>query len=488
MNVSERVKKATTWSMITEICSKIITPIVNMVLARLLVPEAFGVVATINMVISFAEIFTDAGFQKFLIQREFESEDDLNRSTDVAFWTNLGLSCFICVVIFFARHSLATMLKRPELANSISIASILIIVAAFSSIQMARYKRNFDFKTLFVVRLGVILIPVVVTIPLAIVLKNYWALLIGTFASQLFNAIVLTVKSKWKPKFFYSVKLLKKMFGFSAWTILESISIWLTLNVGIFIVGNNLNDYYLGLYTTSITTVNSIVGIITSSISPVLFSALSRHQNDDLEYRKTYYSFQRMSAVFIVPLSVGIFLYSDLVTLILLGNQWAQAAGAIGIAGLFRSVTFLFSNFSSEVYRSKGEPRISLIMQIVYLVFIIPVLWISSQYGFKPLYISNALAGLEMVLCSVIIMRYRYKFRFLDSVKEIYPMFIASLIMGGCGYLLKTMMDNVIWSFVTVIICMVVYFLVLFLFFPRTRIDASNFPILGKFFKKIFKS
>jgi PST family polysaccharide transporter len=233
-NINQKVGKATAWSSITEIMAKLISPIVNMVLARLLVPEAFGVVATITMVISFAEVFTDAGFQKYLIQHDFKDEDELNKSTNVAFWTNLSVSTLACIIIFIFRHQIANLVGNPELGNSISLASILIIIAAFSSIQMARFKRDLDFKSLFVCRIISAFIPFFITIPLAFILKSYWALVIGTLSINLFNAVYLSVKSKWKFKAFYSFKLLKEMFSFAVWTLIETLVIWLTSNVDIF--------------------------------------------------------------------------------------------------------------------------------------------------------------------------------------------------------------------------------------------------------------
>jgi PST family polysaccharide transporter len=256
-----------------------------MVLARLLTPEAFGVIATITMVITFAEVFTDAGFQKYIVQHEFADEDELNKSTNVAFWTNFVFSVAICIGIFFFREPIAQLVGSPGLGGSISVASLLIVVAAFSSIQMARYKRAFDFKTLFYARVGTAAIPLVITVPLAFLMKNYWALLIGNFASQMFNAVILTVKSKWKPQFYYSFKLLKEMFSFAVWTLLESICVWLNNYIGVFIVGTCLSEYYLGIYKTSMSTISAYMAIITSAITPVLFSALSRYQDDEEDAR-----------------------------------------------------------------------------------------------------------------------------------------------------------------------------------------------------------
>ena len=467
--VDKKISRATKWSSITEIIAKIISPIVNMILARLLVPEAFGVVTTITMVISFAEVFSDAGFQKYIVQREFETREDLDKSTNVAFWTNLSVSTLICIVIFAFRHGIARLVGSPELGNAISIASISIILVAFSSIQMARYKRDFDFKTLFFVRMGTSLIPVFITIPLAIVLRNFWALLIGTLASNLFNAVVLTVKSKWRPSLYYSFARLKEMFSFSAWTLLESISVWLTSYADVFIVARVLDDYYLGLYKTSMTTVNSYMAIITAAIIPVLFSALSRTQNDDDKFKDTYYTFQRLTAVLVIPMGVGVFLYSDLVTKILLGSQWIEAAPFIGLWGLTSAITIVFAHFSSEVFRSKGDPKISLLLQVIHLLFLVPVLLLSVSNGFRALYTARALIRLQMIIASLLVMHCRYKFKITAVLRNTIPMILSALIMGVIGFGLKSFGDGFIWSFISIAICVVVYFAVLLLCFSKIR-------------------
>lgn len=484
-----KVNRATAWSSVTEIFAKLISPIVNMVLARLLAPEAFGLVATITMVISFAEIFTDAGFQKYIIQHEYKDEDELNRSTTVAFWTNFILSALICAVIFFFRDSIANLVGSPGLGNSISIASLLIIIASFSSIQMARYKRSFDFKTLFFVRMGTTFIPLVVTVPLAFVFRNYWALIIGNFASQIFSAVILTVKSKWKPSFYYSVPLLKEMISFSAWTLLESISVWLTSYIGVFIVGNYLNEYYLGIYKTSMSTVNSYMAIITGAITPVLFSTLSRYQTDDVNFRKSYYSMQRMVAIFVFPMGIGIFLFRDLFTSILLGAQWTEAAEFIGLWGLTSAVTIVFSHFSSEVYRSKGNPKVSLFVQLFHLLFLIPTLLISTKYGFSVLCTARSLIRIHLMLSAMIVMRILYKFKISEVVRNIAPMLISSLVMGFAGYGLQKVSSNIIWQIISVLICIVVYFAFLLLVFKNTRREFMETSIVKKMqFKLKIKS
>lgn len=487
-NTNQKVGKAAAWSSVTEILSKLISPIVNIVLARLLAPEAFGIVATITMVISFAEVFTDAGFQKYLIQHNFKNEKELDKSTNVAFWTNIGVSGFAYVIIFFFRHKIAFLVGNPELGNSISIASLLIVVASFSSIQMARYKRDFDFKTLFFVRMGTSLIPLVVTIPLAVFLRNYWAILIGNFAVQLFNAIVLTVKSKWKIHFYYNLQIFKEMFSFSIWTLFESISIWLTSYIGVFIVGRYLNDYYLGLYKTSMSTVNAYMSVITAAITPVLFSALSRYQDEEKEFRKIYYTFQRLVSILVMPMSIGIFLYRDLVTQLLLGSQWMEASGFVGLWGLMSGFVIVFSHFSSEVFRSKGQPKVSLMMQLIHLVFLVPLLFVSVKQGFEPLYIWRSLARVQMILSALIIMKIRFNFSFIDILRNVLPAIVSSLIMGAVGFFLQQINPHIIWQFMSICICVVIYLGVLLILFPNVRkeILLSDYAksLKTKFLKK----
>ena len=484
-SMNQKIGQAAKWSSITEIIAKLISPITNMILARLLVPEAFGVVATITMVITFAEIFTDAGFQKYIIQHEFKDDEELNNSTNVAFWTNLCVSTFICIMIFLFRHQIADLVGNPGLGNSISIASVLIIVAAFSSIQMARYRRALDFKTLFFIRIITSLIPLVVTVPLAIILRNYWALLIGTFASQLCNAIALTVRSKWKPKFYYNFVLFKEMFAFTSWTLLESISIWLTTNIGVFIVGNYLNEYYLGIYKTSMSTVNAYMAIITSALTPVLFSALSRYQNDDENFRRTYYQFQRMTAVLVIPMGIGIYLYRDLVTQILLGSQWGEASGFIGLWGVTSAFTIVFSHFSSEVYRSKGNPKVSLILQIAHIAFLIPTLLLSISHGFEALYIARSLVRIQMIVGALLIMHIMYGFKVKHILRNVFPMTMSALIMGVAGYLMQQINSSIIWQFVSVFICIIVYFAVLLCLFSSVRREVFDSAVGKKIVRRV---
>ena len=466
--LNSRIVKATKWSSITEVVAKLITPITSIVLARLLTPEAFGVVATLTMVITFAEIFTDAGFQKYLIQHEFDDDIDKDQSTNVAFWSNLIMSLFIWLVIGVFADPLAAMVGNPGLGHVLTIACVSIPLAAFSSIQMALYKRDLDFKTLFKVRIVGICIPLLVTIPLAFYLRSYWALVIGTIATNCANAVLLTVYSKWKPKFYYSFAKLKEMFSFSAWSVIEAVSIWLTGYVDVFIIGVYLNEYYLGLYKTSMTIVGQIMGLITAATTPILFSSLSRLQDDENAFQTLFFKFQKLVGLLVIPLGVGIYCYSDLVTKILLGDQWLEASSFIGLWGLTSAITIVLSHYSSEVYRAKGRPKLSVLAQVVHLIVLWPAVLIAVRYGFETLAVTRALVRLELILVNLIIMYVVVQVSPWMMFKNVFHSVIASLIMAGVAMLLKDLSVSVIWQFVTILISALVY-LVAILMIPANR-------------------
>jgi len=463
-----KILNATKWSSITEIAAKIVSPITNMILARILVPEAFGVVATVTMIISFADMFTDAGFQKYLVQHEFRDDDEKYKNTNVAFWTNLAISFFLWGVIAIFSEPIAILVGNPGLGGVITIACLQLPLTSFSSIQIALYRRDFDFKTLFWVRLSSIYIPLVVTIPLALLGFNYWALIIGTICERIINAVLLTIKSKWQPKLFYSVKILKEMLSFSIWSLIESISIWLTLWVDAFVIGSALNGYYLGLYKTSMTLVNALLTLITAATTPILFSALSRLQDDSEQFNRTLFTMQRFISIFVFPLSVGVYLYNDLVVQILLGSQWREAGEIIGIWALTSAIMIVFGNYCSEVYRAKGRPKLSFLAQILHLVVLVPVCIISVKYGFWTFVYARSWIRIEGLLVHFLIMKFVIGFPVTKMVGNVFPAAISAIAMGFMGYLLQQLNDGVAWSFISIVICVAFYFGVLCLF-PKMR-------------------
>jgi O-antigen/teichoic acid export membrane protein len=319
------------------------------------------------------------------------------------------------------------------------------------------YWRELNFKTLFVVRVIASLIPLVITVPMALLGFGYWALIIGSTCGILSTAIILTIKSRWKPMLYYNFALLKEMFSFSFWSLLESVSIWLTLWVDAIIIGNSFNAYYLGLYKTSLNLVNSCMAIVTASIIPILFSTLSRLQRDETKFQAMYYRTQRFVSYLVLPMGFGIFLYRDLATKIMLGGKWTEASNIIGIWALVMSSVIIFSNFNGEVYRSKGKPKLSFIYQIIHLMFLIPTCLISMRYGFWSLVYARSLIRFQETISGFVFMRVFMGFSVKQMLGNIVKPLVCTLLMGLVAFGLQQISSSVIWSFTSIVICVAVY-------------------------------
>lgn len=464
VKVKSKIGEATKWSLLTQIATKSATPITNMILARILIPEDFGVVVTVTMVTSFVDIFTDAGFQKYLIQNDFKDKEEMDKYSDVAFWTNLVISMLFMVGIIIYRDKIANISGSNGFGNAIAIASIQLPITAFSSIQEALYKREFNFKGIFMTQLIVSIIPLIVTVPLALLGARYWSIIIGNIISILIKAILLMNNSKWKPQIFYSVYILKKMLSYSIWMLGDSITVWLISWVDTLIITANLTDYYIGLYKNSLSMVNSIMLIISASIAPVLFSALSRLKNKKNSFENMFLNTQKTTAYLLFPLGIGLYFYRHTATQIIFGNKWTEAADIIGIWALTTALRIVLVSLYSEVYRAKGKPRLCIILQIIDLIILVPICLISVKSGFWSLVYSRAISRLILVIPGIIIMHKIIKIDYKKIIKNLINPTIYTIIISFIIIIFKNIYSSLIVDIFSVGLIIIIYFIIIKIF------------------------
>lgn len=463
-NLSDKIATATKWSTVSEVLAKLVTPISTMILARILTPDAYGAVAITAIVISFAELFTDSGFPKYLIQHDFQNDDEKWKSANVAFWTNLTMSLIIWAIIILFRHQIAVIVGSPELGNAIAVACVAIPITAFSSIQTALFKRDFDFKTLFYVRISGIAIPFFATIPLALWLKNYWALIAGTILYKVATAFILAINSKWQPKLYYCFDKLKEMLSFCIWIITNDVITYFTGYIDIFLISQKFDQHHLGIYRTAVSTSTHIITLISAVIVPVLLPAYSKLQNDHKMLREAMLKIQKYLGIIILPLGFGIFLYSDLVTSILLGGQWAEASPIIGIWGLLHTFSLLINRSCTNAYIAIGRPKFSVLAQTLYAFALIPAIIISSNISFEAVYYTRAFAKIWMIVINLILIYTTIKQSTLKIFSNIMKELSGCIVMSMVSFLLSTISDNIEWQIASIIICGIVYFATICIF------------------------
>ena len=425
------------------------------------------------MVISFAEMLADAGFQKFLVQYEFESEDEKQKNVSVAFISNIVLAIVLWLVIIIWRDELAILVGNEGLGFPLAIMGAMLPLGAFSSIQMAMYRRSFNFKFLLSIRMITIITPLFISIPMALAGFDYWSLIAGLLAAHLFTAIALCVRQEKLISIYFSSTVFRKMFSFSAWSLAEAFSIWLTAWVDTFIISHFLNAYYLGLYKMPTAIVTTIMAIATSSMAPVLFSALSRHQHNQVEFEKTFLTFQRYMALFLVPLGVGMFVYQDFIVEILLGPQWKLAGIVLGSWALSSSLVTAISYLISEAFRAKGMPNISFLAQMAHLFVLIPVIYVCVQYDFITFVYARSIVRVQMIAVLLYLLAIYVGMNAWLVIRNIKSYIIASTVVGTGSYVLLHLHNSMIWTIFCICISLILYLVVLYLF-PTERIILTK--------------
>ena len=482
------IRKATVaakWSIATQLFSKLISPITTLILARLLAPEAFGVVATVNMVVSFAEMFSDAGFQKYLVQHEFKSERDLHKCANVAFWSNFTVSIVLWLIIAAFNEQIAILVGNEGLGNVIVITCVNLPLVSFCSVQTALFQRKFNFRSLFSAKIATSLITLFTAIPLALIGFDFWSLICGTIASNVALSIVLYIQSDWHPEPFYSFKLLQEMFSFSAWTLLEAFTVWLSSWMGTFVLGVVFDPYHLGLYKTATSLVASITSLATSAINPIIFATLSRFQSDREKFDSIFYKMQSYLAMVIVPLSLTLLVFREQIVLVMLGNQWNDASLFFGMYAAASSLVVVFGHTASEAYRALGKPRLSALAQGLYLLFITPCLYIFSSRGFEFFSWSIPVAraffsiAVDFILCKVAL-----NLSPLRMLKRQALCYLSGAVMSVFGIALIRLSANaLIIQLIGIPVCLFIYLLLILARRPTRAMLFEMLQRLGIFSK-----
>ena len=457
-SLKSKVANASKWSIVTELAAKLITPVLNMILARLLEPEAFGVLTTVTMVIAFAEVFVESGFSKYLIQHNFESPVQERQYMSVAFWINISLSIILWGLIALFNDQLASLVGNPGMGHLLVVSGVSIPLYSIVGIECCKLKKDLNFKKLFSVRITSALVPLFVTVPLALLKFDYWALIIGNIAGIAVQAVLLMFIGNFKPQFFFSKAAFSEMFSFGIWTLLNGLAVWVTNWIDSLLIGRYMNDYYLGLYKNSTGMITSLFGMVTAAIVPVLFSSLSKMQNDDDAFSEMYQNTVKNITMFVLPMGVGVCIFSDLATYVLFGSKWVEATSIVAISAITTALRTVFISINGDVYRAKGHFKTPFILQLLDISITIPACYFALMDGFWTFVYVRAISRLLFIVPEQCIIWKQCSINPKITFKKLVPVLTSTLIMGMIAFALHKLCNSLITQVISIILCVIIYF------------------------------
>lgn len=355
------------WSVLTELVSRTISPLTFVILARILTPQDFGVLAIAQIAISFCSLFWDAGLQKALIQ----TREPLEQAASVVFWINLALGVFIYALLFAAAPFLAVFFDSPAACNVLQVLGLQIIIGALSTVQQGLFLRDLDFKLLFWARLATAAIPAFISIPLAYFGYGIWALVASSLVAAFINLLILWKCSPWRPQFCFDTGIARKMTSFGSWIVSDSLIGWFISEGDAVVVGRFLGVRDLGLYRTGRNMIDILFGLTLNPIYPILYPAFSALHGDKEALRSFLYKANRLIMALTLPIGTGLMCIASPLVAVVLGEKWQGIEVVLSIMSLQMALGWLVGA-NPEIYRSVGRPdvqtKIGLICIPLYLL------------------------------------------------------------------------------------------------------------------------
>lgn len=321
-SLKDKTVRGVGWSALDSLLGQGITFIVGLVLARILSPSEYGLIGITYIFITVFNAIIDSGFSQAVIRKKDASNEDYN----TMFITNMVLSVFMFLILFFCAPAIARFFARPELVNLTRVMGVVLIINALSITQNTVLTKRIDFKTKTKASLISAILSGVVGIGMALMGYGVWALVGQQITKQLTNTICLWVFNKWWPNFRFSHQSFRYMWGFG-WKMLASSlldTVWKELYqvvVGKFYSPATLGQYsrskeYASIFSTNI---NSIVGRVS-------FPVLAEIQDDKTRlvaaYRRIIKTTMFVTAVCMISLGA----VAEPLIYCLIGPQWHQAA------------------------------------------------------------------------------------------------------------------------------------------------------------------
>jgi O-antigen/teichoic acid export membrane protein len=369
--------RAFKWSFLGETATRTISPLVLVILARLLAPEDFGVIAAAVMVISFSQVFWDAGMSKALIQFQGNREAAAN----VAFWTNMVLALVVAGSLVLASQVIAErVFHDPRVALVLQVLAVQVLLSAACSVQAALLQKDMQYKALFWVRLATTAMPALLSVPVALVGGGYWALVAGTLLGQFVQLLMLWRMTTWRPGFTFDEAVMRRLAKFSSWVIVSGLSGWFYLWADSFIVGMHLGAHDLGLYRSGNALVMALTSMLIGPLLPVLYSHLSDFKGDRREVREVLVRVMRAITVISIPFGFALCLLAEPVTRLIFGPAWDGVGTVVAIMALTHGFAWTVGA-NGEAYRAIGRPDYETKIMAGALPVYCIAYWIGAQHG-----------------------------------------------------------------------------------------------------------
>lgn len=425
------------WSLIERFGHQIIQFGIGLVLARLLLPEDYGLIGMILVFISLAQVFVEGGFPSALIRKTNPSVSDYS----TVFWFNL-LSAFFCyAILFFGAPLIASFFKEPKLVMLTRVVGVNIIISSIGIIQRTILSKDLNFKSQAKINLGSIIISGGIGVACAFKGYGVWSLVIQNICKNIFTSVILWISSKWRPKFIFSEGSFSELFGFGSKLLASSLINAISENLFSLIIGKMYNAKSLGFYTRANQFQKLPVSSIYGAISVVSYPVLSELQNDQAKLKEGYRSMIRMIAFVLFPIMAILSAISESMIHVILTNKWLPSVPILQILCIIGAFYPLHA-INLDIIKVKGRSDLFLKLEVVKQCLNILMIVICYRWGVMGLVWGSVILNFICYYLNAAFSKTLINYSFLDQLKDIFSFTLMSMLIFGSLLGLNLLITN----------------------------------------------
>lgn len=436
----QTLKQATTkglfWSSVERFSNQGVQFVFSIILARLLSPSDYGIIAMVTIFFAVAQSFVDSGFSNALVRKTDRVEEDLS----TCFYFNIGVGIIAYIVLFLIAPLVANFYSQPILSPIIRITGLGVILNSLCVVQQALFTIKIDFKSQAKITLSATVISGIVGIILAYQGYGIWALVWQGVASSIVRMGLLWLMSKWRPRTGFSKSSFNYLFGYGSKLLVSGLLDTIYNNIYPIVIGKFYNPAQLGNYSRALGWAQLPSANITSILQRVTFPVLSAIQDDTLRLQNSYRRLLKLSAFIVFPLMMGLAAIASPLIRVILTAKWDGCVLYLQIL-CFALMLYPIHAINLNLLQVKGRSDIFLRLEIIKKIIGVIILIITIPLGITAM-------CLGMVFSSIIclIINTYYTSRFIDvglltQLKDLKIILINSLVMGGGIYILTSFID-----------------------------------------------
>lgn len=469
-NIGAKVRSGMIWTFMERIGTKVVQFSLQLLLARLLVPEDYGLCALLLAFINIATVFVNSGLNTALIQKK--EADSLDFSS--VLYLSLSISVILYVILFFLSPFIADFFNDKRLSLLMRVLAVSLIIGAFNSVQLSVLTRNMQFRKLFIANLLGMIVSAVVSIVMAMNGFGVWSIVIQYLINRLVVTLALFALVRWMPKLEFSWIRIKSLFSFGWKCMTTNFLSTIVTDIYIAVVGKFYPKSQLGVYDTGNKIPATISETFSSSLGNVLFPAFSKLQNDIPQLRAIVAKSNKISSFLIAPIMFAIIASAHPIISILLTDKWIGAVPFLQMACLLYALYPLhIANISaiSAIGRSDVTLKCEIQKKIVDLSF----LALTVNFSIYWVALGRVLTSFVSLWIN---MRPNKKFLQYDvwqQIVDIIPTFIIAVVMCASMFLVDLFELSIVIGLTTkILIGLIVYLLLSYMFNRQTMISVLN--------------